>query len=286
MTTTTTTTTGFADAVRRALDDLPPATVTELVEGLDEHLAEVGVPDLVSLLALLGPPERYAADLRASAGLPPRAASTPAPPLPPPVPPPAAHHAAPKFDIRARHLARTALALIAVITLVSLALAKDFVDPRTIAVITVAVGAGAWVLRGLARVADIPARFADGTLVALVALTLAVAATAGAAHPRDHVVTTFPFGTVTTIGYASLIMPDLTGIPMPVAMETAREMGLEPTVIGRSDPTSVVVSQDPPPGSFVSPGTEVRLTTDAPVGPAATFPTIATPPTQSPSTTG
>ena len=49
---TTTTTRGYAEAVRRALDDLPPATVSDLVEGLDEHLAEVGVADLVSLFAL------------------------------------------------------------------------------------------------------------------------------------------------------------------------------------------------------------------------------------------
>jgi hypothetical protein len=273
---TTTTTTGYAEAVRQALDDLPPATVSELVEGLDEHLAEVGVADLVSLFALLGSPERYAADLRASAGLPPRPAARPSTPLPPPVLPPAA--ARPAFAVRGRHVARVAVAVIVLATLVSLAAAKDTVDPLVVLAIVIAVGAGALLVRWLYRVADVPARWATGALVALAGLALAVATTAGAGHPRnDH--TPYPFGAPTTV--AGAVMLDLAGVETPMAVEIVRKMGLVAVVTGRTDAGSVIVSQEPPPGQYVSPGQQVHLITNRPDESAPSFAPI--PPTTMPS---
>lgn len=62
----------FVTAVRSHLADLPPATVDDLVEGLASDLADLvseggGAP----LSALVLSPDRYAAELRDAAGLPP-----------------------------------------------------------------------------------------------------------------------------------------------------------------------------------------------------------------------
>lgn len=62
----------YLAAVRAALADLTPAERDDLLEDLEGHLAEVAVDTGGELAARLGPPEAYAAELRASAGLPPR----------------------------------------------------------------------------------------------------------------------------------------------------------------------------------------------------------------------
>jgi hypothetical protein len=60
--------TGYVEAVRAALADLPDATRDELLEDLPEHLAEVKADGAGSLTDRLGTPEAYAAELRATAG--------------------------------------------------------------------------------------------------------------------------------------------------------------------------------------------------------------------------
>lgn len=75
----------YVAAVRAALADLPAGTRDELVRDLPDHLAEVAAEHTGPLDDRLGPPARYAAELRAAAGLPePRGAvAAPAPvPLP------------------------------------------------------------------------------------------------------------------------------------------------------------------------------------------------------------
>jgi len=59
----------YLDAVRRALADLDPAARDELLEDLPEHLTEVAAEGEGTLTERLGPPEAYAAELRAAAGL-------------------------------------------------------------------------------------------------------------------------------------------------------------------------------------------------------------------------
>lgn len=59
----------YADAVLRELADLPEAERADLVDDLEQHLAEVAAEGEGSLAAQLGAPETYAAELRASAGL-------------------------------------------------------------------------------------------------------------------------------------------------------------------------------------------------------------------------
>lgn len=58
----------YVAAVREALAGLPGATRDELLEDLPEHLAEVRAEGGGSLIDRLGPPESYAAELRATAG--------------------------------------------------------------------------------------------------------------------------------------------------------------------------------------------------------------------------
>jgi hypothetical protein len=60
--------TGYVEAVRAALADLPDATRDELLEDLPEHLAEVKADGAGSLIDRLGTPEAYAAELLITAG--------------------------------------------------------------------------------------------------------------------------------------------------------------------------------------------------------------------------
>jgi hypothetical protein len=60
----------YARAVRDAMGDLPPEQANAVLDGLDEHLAEIVAEGTVDLEAVLGSPESYAAELRLSAGLP------------------------------------------------------------------------------------------------------------------------------------------------------------------------------------------------------------------------
>jgi hypothetical protein len=58
--------------VRVELDDLTPADLDDLLEDLEQHLVEVAAEAGEPLTDRLGAPESYAAELRASAGLPAR----------------------------------------------------------------------------------------------------------------------------------------------------------------------------------------------------------------------
>jgi hypothetical protein len=59
----------YADAVRRALADLPVKTRDELLEDLPDHLAEVAAEGEGTLADRLGSPEAYAAEVRRAAGV-------------------------------------------------------------------------------------------------------------------------------------------------------------------------------------------------------------------------
>jgi hypothetical protein len=60
----------YVERVRAALADLPAGRREELLEELPDHLAEVAAEGEGPLESRLGPPEEYAAELRATAGLP------------------------------------------------------------------------------------------------------------------------------------------------------------------------------------------------------------------------
>jgi hypothetical protein len=59
----------YAAEVRAALADVPAERSAELLDDLEEHLAEVALEGHEPLVARLGPPADYAAELRRSAGL-------------------------------------------------------------------------------------------------------------------------------------------------------------------------------------------------------------------------
>ncbi|MEV4757439.1 hypothetical protein AB0J86_20300 [Micromonospora sp. NPDC049559] len=59
----------YVERVRAALADLPPRVRDELLEDLPEHLTEVAAEADGALTERLGPPEAYAAELRAAAGV-------------------------------------------------------------------------------------------------------------------------------------------------------------------------------------------------------------------------
>lgn len=58
----------YAAAVREATADVPEAERTELLEDLEDHLAEVAAESDEPLTVRLGPPEAYAAELRTAYG--------------------------------------------------------------------------------------------------------------------------------------------------------------------------------------------------------------------------
>jgi hypothetical protein len=58
----------YAARVRAALDGAPAGERAEMLEGLEAHLAEVAAEPGPPLAARLGPPARYAAELRAAFG--------------------------------------------------------------------------------------------------------------------------------------------------------------------------------------------------------------------------
>ncbi len=62
----------YVAAVRHELRDLPREVADDLVDGLDADLADAAAESATPLADRLGPPERYAAELRDAAGLAPR----------------------------------------------------------------------------------------------------------------------------------------------------------------------------------------------------------------------
>lgn len=65
----------YIEAVEQHLDDLPEGERRELLEDLSDHLREVAAEGEGTLEDRIGPPEKYAAELRVSAGLSDRDAS-------------------------------------------------------------------------------------------------------------------------------------------------------------------------------------------------------------------
>lgn len=69
----------YAAAVRAAVADLPAGERAQLLDDLEAHLAEVAADSAVPLTERLGPPEAYAAELRAAYGAPARRNAPPRP---------------------------------------------------------------------------------------------------------------------------------------------------------------------------------------------------------------
>ena len=281
---TTTTTTSYAEAVRRALDDLPAAIATDLLEGLEEHLGEVGVDDPSALAELLGPPERYAAELRASAGLPPRTVASVGAPPPTTTAPAAPERASRPWagvTIGARPLARTACLVVVVGALFGISLASGFVRMPTIATIALGTGAGLAVLLWLGRSAGFAPPWDRRFKMAAGALALAVAATLGASHRRDDrgpfpVDSPFPTVRYPVQPERPIAVPSFVGMRIEDADNLAQELRLVPTSTQAYEPGMVVRAQSVPVGAVLVPGTTIDFIAGAP-GPTSPSTTIAPP---------
>ena len=280
----TITTSSYAEAVGRCLDDLPLATAAELLEGLGEHLAEVGADDFGSLVELLGPPDSYAAELRASAGLPARAVFTRPMPQTPPVSSEGDtdRAASPSVTLGLRHVARFALVVVGVGALVALYASRHFIDPWVVVLIALVAGAGLYGLRWVVAQSKLPGPWSLVGSVAVIGLALAAAASLGAAaRRRDYVAAyDYPMAPASTVAVAigpvagPIIVPDFRQLAGQQAVETARAMGL--VAILQGEPGSFVVDQTPAPGSVLQAGSSVLLTTDATTGTTATLPSVTT----------
>ena len=270
---TTTTATSYAEAVRRALDDLDTATAADLLEGLEEHLAEVGVGDASTLESVLGPPNRYAAELRASAGLPPRAAHG-APATSAGVEAVAGPGTRSGIVIGTRALAIGGLAVLGAAALGALLFARSYAPPAHVVVIALAAGAALALTLALGRRAALPAPWDRGLRAVAVLAALAVAATLGAGHRRgggqylgpvsnDQVEATFP--TVPYGPYGSVVvLPDLVGLPAKEAVDRLNGLGLVASGGHINAADDVVVTQDPPAGAAVGRGATVQLLVGSP----------------------
>jgi hypothetical protein len=289
----------YAAAVRAALADLPAAEAAGLLDGLEPHLEEVAAEGGDSLVDALGPPDRYAAELRASAGLhapapsaaPHPAAVPPAPPLPPrrdltaePLAPPASE-ASPRTGLRAglrshrvvlhvgppaqRWWGAAVLAAIVVGVLV-IVMESEPLSLGEVFIRAVAIAAG-WTIATAVVSRGVPVRWRDPARVVLVgaavASALVVGANAGDDASEDAVIASDAYLMTTTVVPplpGSLDVPQLVGLPLDVAMEQLATMGfaVEAGPIYDGDDTVLVTSQDPPPYTLAEPGSTVRLGTN------------------------
>jgi hypothetical protein len=282
----------YAAAVRVALDDLPDAAKRTMLDGLDDHLAEIVAEGDASLNDTLGPPETYAAELRSTAGFPaaPNPAVSKQPDAPVQWPPPAQHVGAPapltprsatRGSIARVWLARSYLGLVGLLLLVLLIANAMKVDSRKIVLATLIVAALWWVARRALGESRLPETWkrraqvgASGAALigsALIGGQLAessvtyISADTGAGYVTDPAgigialdqgPTTVQFVTVPvtlTVLQPGLIVPDLLGMPMADALAFLDRSGFGYEYRGGEDPASVVVRLEPPAGTIIDP---------------------------------
>lgn len=256
-----TTTTTYADAVRKALDDLPAARYLELVDGLDEHLAEVHAEADGTLADVLGPPEAYAAELRASAGLPPRAGT--GAPLPPPVAPAPAAARPARRPIDRGLLARIALGAAGALVLLWV-LGMEELPTLKLAFIVVGVTAAMWLARRLLSAARLADRTARRVSLGIAVGGLVVATAFGSIVSERWKFNPVYNGPPVTMlpDQGTFALPEFRGMSGLDAAQQARELLLDVVLdgVGESQtPSSVVVAQDPPPNTLVARGSQIRL---------------------------
>jgi PASTA domain len=283
----------FARAVREAMDDLPPEQAHEVLDGLDEHLAEIVAEGTVDLEAVLGSPESYAAELRLSAGLPAATGRTPwaAPPAAlrsdePPhsaqdeiIEPPApqrrigrlAAALGRKLSTRRVILSRVFLGLALGLLLVYLIRASHPLNIFHVIFGTLLI-AGVWrLLRAASTRAVLPAawmtyapRVLGGTAVVL---ALILGSRMGSSGTREVFVYNTPnsttFATV-PIGRSGgeMSVPDMVGASLADTRITLSRLNLNAVVVGgETDLNAQMITTrlDPAPGTSVERGSVVRV---------------------------
>jgi hypothetical protein len=288
----------YANAVRAALADLPHDQVHAIVDGLDEHLAEITADGTTELAESLGPPEAYAAELRAAAGLPPVSPATGRDPL---TAPPAEsarvadHIEPPPLDPDAnggqeRWVPATRIALGAVAALLAIVVIRVSDPLNGVEVVAGAaiIGAAWWTLRWASTRARLPESWAARVPLALGAAAIVGAVLLGgelAGSQRDVVYIDNPEATVAPELGGLAIVPDVIGRSGPEAQEILAQFGLESAVVGDRSALETVLWSDPAPGAAISLGSLVRLGVGDVASPTSIFSTMPEAVDATPSTT-
>jgi hypothetical protein len=288
----------YAAAVRAALADVPAAEAAGLLDGLEPHLEEVAAEGGASLVDALGPPDRYAAELRASAGLHPSAPAPAAPvsagPPAPPLPPrrdltadpgtPAPAEASPRTGLRAGVGSRRVVLRVgpparqwwgaAVLAAVVVAVVGTVSQSEPLSLVevglrAVAIAAG-WTVTAAVVGRGVPDRWRDPARVVLVAAAVAVALVVGANDVREHddaavVYSDFSSGTTTApVQY----VPSVVGLSLDEATAQLAAVGLSTQFNGFPDGgRAVIAEQLPPAGSTMPVDWMVTLLTSEEVPP-------------------
>jgi hypothetical protein len=283
----------YANAVRDAMRDLPPDQAHAVLDGLDEHLAEIVAEGTVDLEAVLGSPESYAAELRASAGLPaaPRRTSWAAPPAD-------LRSDAPMFDdadveaersvasgrtgvlarllgrafpTRLATLSKAFLVLFFGVLLVSLIRASRPLNIFHVVFGTLLI-AGAWrLLRAASNRADLPATWAAYVPKVLgctaVVLALILGSRMGSSGNRMiYVDIPAPSSVFATIpperAGGEMSVPDMVGASLADTRVTLSRLNLNAVVVGGetgAEEQMLTTRMDPAPGMSVERGSVVRI---------------------------
>jgi PASTA domain len=281
----------YARAVREAMGDLPPEQANAVLDGLDEHLAEIVAEGTVDLEAVLGSPESYAAELRLSAGLPAASGRTPwaAPPaaLRSDEPPSSAHNEVVEPPAHSRRNGRPAAALGGKLSTRRVILSRVFLGlvfglllvyliraSRPLNIFHVIFGtlliAGAWrLLRAASNRAALPAhwviyapRVLGGTAVVLALILGSRMGSSGTRYiyntPNSTVFATVPIGR----SGGEMSVPDMVGASLADTRLTLSRLNLNAVVVGgETDPNAQLLTtrMDPAPGTSVERGSVVRV---------------------------
>jgi PASTA domain len=290
---TTSTIADYATAVREALRDLSSEQASAVLDGLDDHLAEIAADGAGDLEATLGSPAAYAAELRASAGF--EAKPNPAPPqrerwteIPPsPFVPPTKQ---PLFGNHTTTIARATIA--AVLGLLAIVVIRATYPLNGVFVIFISafVAAGWRAMKWLGQRARLSEPIASRLPLILAGAAL-VAAVFFGARTADSGQPSYGYnpgyGSATTFGGygpgAVHVVPNLVGAKVDEAMRMLGAIGLQAIVQSPTEPDSLIVSIEPAPGSVVAARTTLILRTEGPSASTTalpgsaitTFPTIA-----------
>jgi hypothetical protein len=284
----------YARAVREAMGDLPSEQAHEVLDGLDEHLAEIVAEGTTDLEEVLGSPESYADELRASAGLPAAThrSSWAAPPVelrsdvptsdgvdefaePLAQPRRTGRFVAPlrsKLSTRRVVLSRSFLVVVYGLLLVSLIRAS-----RPLNIFHVVFGTllivGAWILlRAASTRADLPAHWVAYAPRVLACTAVVLALVLGSRMGSNgaqyvYVDNAAPFNASTAFAtipspYGDIAVPNVVGTSLADTRNTLSRFGFVTVVEGGETDlsTRVLTTQmDPAPGTLLQPGSAVRV---------------------------
>jgi hypothetical protein len=286
----------YARAVREALGDLPPEQAHAVLDGLDEHLGEIVAEGTVDLEAVLGSPESYAAELRASAGLPASTRRTWA------APPADLRSDVPTSDVaseeaeplaRPRGFGRLAAPLLRKFASRGVTLPRAFLagvyglllvylirSSRPLNIFEIAFGAllvvGAWrLLRATIARAELPAhwvtyapRVLGGTVILLALILGGRIGSSGTRYVYVDNASPFPPGSTTFATIASIPMegqspvPNMIGTSLAETTETLSRFRFTTVVEGGQTDLStrlITTRMDPAPGTLVDNGSAVKV---------------------------